>query len=96
MNARPLLAPAVAALIALGCGSGSENDDIEGSCLPPGGRRPPLDCSFNCKCGTGGKCQDAVCVSCHCNSDEYCDGAGKCEMRQAKLWYSDAIEAGSR
>jgi hypothetical protein len=94
MISRLLLAAAVT-VFGLGCGTSNENDDIEGSCLPPAAGRPPLDCTFNCTCGTGSKCENAVCVSCHCDSNEYCDGAGKCEKRQSKLWYSEAIEGGS-
>jgi hypothetical protein len=74
-----------------GCGSGSGNDNIQGTCLPPAPGAVPLTCNISCSCGSGGKCDDHRCVSCDCTSVEMCDEHGACVGSGPSLWYSGAF-----
>jgi hypothetical protein len=79
----------------LACGSSSSNDDIHGNCLPPAPDTIPLTCNISCSCGSGGKCEHGQCVSCNCDSDQYCNDQGTCvDDGHPVLWYSGGI--GSR
>jgi hypothetical protein len=77
--------------VVVGCGTERGNDDVQGSCLPPGPDQVPFKCDFNCLCGSGGRCEQGRCVSCGCNSDELCTSTGRCIDAGGELWYSGAL-----
>lgn len=74
-----------------GCGNERSNEDVQGSCLPPGPDQVPFKCDFNCTCGSGGQCEQGRCVSCGCSWDEFCTSTGRCIDAGGGLWYSGAL-----
>jgi hypothetical protein len=77
--------------VVVGCGTERGNDDVQGSCLPPGPDQVPFKCDFNCLCGSGGRCEQGRCLSCGCNADEFCTSTGRCIDAGGTLWYSEAL-----
>jgi hypothetical protein len=72
---RLLILAAVAGAAAGTSACRAVNEDVQGSCAPTPNQPAPL-CDVTCGCGTGGYCSHAgdagTCVSCNCDSDQYC------------------------
>jgi hypothetical protein len=79
---RRVATAALLGLTTIGCAP-DKNNDVQGNCINVQTDGAP-DCRTNCGCGTGGVCVSQSCgaawkcISCECNSDEYCDEQGLC------------------